>query len=55
MDMKYRKHSLIRVFFALLNVGDGLGAKPVGDLIGAQSDTEDVLMVAILVLAAAGG
>lgn len=44
-------HSLIRVLFALLDVGDGLGAEPVGDLVGAQGDAEDVLVVAVLILA----
>ena len=43
-------HLLIWVFFVLLDVGDGLGAKPVGDLIGSQGDTEDVLVVATLIL-----
>lgn len=43
-------NSLIRIFLALLNVGYGLRAKPVGDLVGAQGDPKDVLVVAVLIL-----
>lgn len=43
-------HLLICVLFALLDVGDGLWPKPVGDLVGAQGDTKDVLVVTVLIL-----
>lgn len=48
-------HLLIWVLFALLYVGDGLWPKPVGDLIGAQGDAKDVLVVAVLILDTVGG
>lgn len=44
------EHLLIWVFFALLNVGYGLWTNTVGDLVGAQGDTKDVLVIAILIL-----
>lgn len=54
LEIKDTNHLLIWVLFALLNVGDGLWTKPVGDLIGAQGDTKDVLMVAVLILDTVG-
>lgn len=54
LEIKDTNHLLIWVLFALLDEGDGLWTKPVGDLIGAQGDTKDVLMVAVLILDMAG-
>lgn len=47
---EHQQYLLVRVFFALLDEGDRLGAQPVGDLVGTQSDTKDVLMIAVLIL-----
>jgi len=52
--MKCTNHLLVWVLFALLNVGYGLRANPIGDLIGAQSDPKNVLMVAVLILVTKG-
>lgn len=41
---------LIRVFFALLVEGDGLGSKAVGHFIRAQGDSKNVLMVPVVIL-----
>lgn len=48
-------HLLVRILLVLLDVSDGLGAQPVGDLVGAQGDAEDVLVVAVLILVAGEG
>lgn len=43
-------HLLIWVLFILFDVGDGLRPNPVGNLVGAQGDSKDVLVVAVLIL-----
>lgn len=45
-----KNHLLIGVLFILFNVGDWLRANAVGNLIGAQGDSKDVLVVAVLIL-----
>lgn len=50
-----KAHLLICVLLVLLNVGDGLWPESVCDLIGAQGDTKDVLVVAVLILDTVGG
>lgn len=50
-----RRHLLICVLLVLLDVGDGLRTQPVGDLIGPQGHTKDVLVVAVLILDTAAG
>lgn len=45
-----QSHLLIWVLFILFDVGDGLWPNPVGNLVGAQGDSKDVLVVAVLIL-----
>lgn len=54
LGIKGTDHLLVWVLFAFLDVGDGLGTQPVGDLVGAQGDTKDVLVVAVLILDTVG-
>lgn len=41
---------LVRVLFALFNEGNGFRSKAVGHFIRSQSDPENILMVAVVIL-----
>lgn len=44
------KHLLVWVLFVFLNVGNGFWTQPICDLVRAQRDAEDVLVVSIFIL-----